>query len=247
MINSSETVVLSEDSDSHFSTSTEMSMKSNKSGEYTFKILVIGDICTGKTSIIRRYVHNLFSSQYQATIGVDFAMKIFHCSNSSTARLQFWDIAGQERFSSMTRVYYRGAAGAIIVFDVSRASTLDGVTRWKKDLDSKCRLSNGMPIPAVLLANKSDLLKYCATEQLSKLDSFCARHGFVGWFATSAKLSTGIAEAVSNLCEHASMIMVEMNGDFEIPVVSAISNIELADESNKKSVRKERKPTCCRG
>ncbi|KRZ78890.1 Ras-related protein Rab-32 [Trichinella papuae] len=231
MINSSE------DSNSQFSTSTEMSLKS-KNGEYTFKILVIGDICTGKTSIIRRYVHNLFSSQYQATIGVDFAMKIFHCSNSSTARLQFWDIAGQERFSSMTRVYYRGAAGAIIVFDVSRASTLDGVTRWKKDLDSKCRLSNGMPIPAILLANKSDLLKHYASEQLSKLDNFCARHGFVGWFATSAKLSTGIAEA---------MIMVEINGNFEIPVVSAISSIELTDESNQKSVRKEQKTTCCRG
>ncbi|KRX98254.1 Ras-related protein Rab-32 [Trichinella pseudospiralis] len=237
----------SEDSNSQFSTSSaEMSMKS-KNGEYTFKILVIGDICTGKTSIIRRYVHNLFSSQYQATIGVDFAMKIFHCSNSSTARLQFWDIAGQERFSSMTRVYYRGAAGAIIVFDVSRASTLDGVTRWKKDLDSKCRLSNGMPIPAILLANKSDLLKHYASEQLSKLDSFCAKHGFVGWFATSAKLSTGIAEAVSSLCEHASMIMVEINGNFEIPVVSAISSIELTDQSDQKSVRKERKATCCRG
>ena len=69
-------------------------------------------------------------------------------------RLQLWDIAGQERFGSMTRVYYKEAVGALLVFDVTRLSTFDAVSKWKADLDDKVRLPDGEPIPVVLLANK---------------------------------------------------------------------------------------------
>lgn len=65
------------------------------SKEYLFKVLVIGDIGTGKTSIIKRYVHNYFSQHYRATIGVDFAMKVINWKGSSIVRLQLWDIAGK--------------------------------------------------------------------------------------------------------------------------------------------------------
>ena len=61
---------------------------------------------------------------------------------------------GQERFGNMTRVYYKEAVGAFIVFDVTRVSTFEAVAKWKHDLDSKVQLPNGSPIPAVLLANK---------------------------------------------------------------------------------------------
>jgi Ras-related protein Rab-32 len=64
------------------------------------------------------------------------------------------DIAGQERFGNMTRVYYKEAVGCIIVFDVTRASTFDAVAKWKKDLDSKVQLLNGKRVPCILLANK---------------------------------------------------------------------------------------------
>lgn len=69
-------------------------------------------------------------------------------------RLQLWDIAGQERFGSMTRVYYKEAVGAFVVFDVTRAATLEAVHKWKVDLDSKVVLPDGRAIPTVLLANK---------------------------------------------------------------------------------------------
>jgi Ras-related protein Rab-32 len=68
--------------------------------------------------------------------------------------LQLWDIAGQERFGNMTRVYYKEAVGAFVVFDVTRLSTFEAVQMWKSDLDNKVLLPNGKPIPAVLLANK---------------------------------------------------------------------------------------------
>lgn len=89
----------------------------------------------------------------------------------------------------MTRVYYREAVGALIVFDVTRASTFDAVLKWKEDLDTKVTLSDGKPVPTVLLANKSDQSKDGLCSNLPKLDTFCKENGFVGWFETSAKVS----------------------------------------------------------
>lgn len=96
---------------------------------------------------------------------------------------------GQERYGNMTRVYYREAVGALIVFDVTRASTFDAVPKWKDDLDTKVSLSNGKPVPAVLLANKSDQSRDGLSTQIPKLDAFCKENGFVGCFETSAKVS----------------------------------------------------------
>ena len=84
--------------------------------EYLFKTLVIGDIGVGKTSLIKRYVHHVFGSTYKPTIGVDFALKVINWDSETIIRLQLWDIAGQERFGTMTRVYYRDAVAAFIVF-----------------------------------------------------------------------------------------------------------------------------------
>ncbi|KOB74791.1 Rab32 [Operophtera brumata] len=122
--------------------------------EHLYKILVIGELGTGKTSIIKRYVHQFFSQHYRATIGVDFALKVLNWDANTIIRLQLWDIAGQERFGNMTRVYYKEAVGAFIVFDVSRVATFDAVLKWKNDLDAKVQLPDGSPIPCVLLANK---------------------------------------------------------------------------------------------
>ncbi|XP_015229399.1 PREDICTED: ras-related protein Rab-38-like [Cyprinodon variegatus] len=166
--------------------------------ELLFKVLVVGDLGVGKTSIIKRFVHQVFSQHYRATIGVDFALKVLHWDKDTVIRLQLWDIAGQERYGNMTRVYYREAVGALVVFDVTRASTFEAVLKWKDDLDSKLTLNHGRPVPAVLLANKSDQIA-C---QLPKLDSFGRENGFVGWFETSAKENTNIEEAVRCLVEH---------------------------------------------
>lgn len=67
----------------------------NFKGEYLYKILVIGELGTGKTSLIKRYVHQFFSEHYRATIGVDFALKVINYDANTIIRLQLWDIAGQ--------------------------------------------------------------------------------------------------------------------------------------------------------
>lgn len=87
----------------------------------------------------------------------------------------------------MTRVYYKEAVGAFVVFDITRGSTFEAVSKWKHDLDSKVKLANGTPIPSVLLANKCDQKKD-GSNNASLMDNFCKEAGFLGWFETSAKV-----------------------------------------------------------
>ncbi|RLU21054.1 hypothetical protein DMN91_007670 [Ooceraea biroi] len=163
--------------------------------EHLYKILVIGELGAGKTSIIKRYVHQFFSQHYRATIGVDFALKVLNWDPHTIIRLQLWDIAGQERFGNMTRVYYKEAVGAFIVFDVTRSATLDAVVKWKQDLDSKVQLPDGSSIPCVLLANKCDQQKEGLVNSSTKMDEYCKEKNFAGWFETSAKENINIEEA----------------------------------------------------
>ncbi|XP_072766034.1 ras-related protein Rab-32 isoform X3 [Anoplolepis gracilipes] len=167
--------------------------------EHLYKILVIGELGAGKTSIIKRYVHQFFSQHYRATIGVDFALKVLNWDPHTIIRLQLWDIAGQERFGNMTRVYYKEAVGAFIVFDVTRSATLDAVVKWKQDLDSKVQLPDGSPIPCVLLANKCDQQKEGLVNSSTKMDEYCKEKNFSGWFETSAKENINIEEAAKFL------------------------------------------------
>ncbi|KAJ3432776.1 ras-related protein rab-32 [Anaeramoeba flamelloides] len=171
--------------------------------EYLYKVLVIG-VTTGKTSIIQQYVHGIFSRKYKATIGVDFALKVLNVDEETTVRIQLWDIAGQERYGNMTRVYYKEAVGALLVFDVTRMATFEAVIKWKEDVDQKVRTKDDKPIPVVLVANKIDLVNekegWGKTEE--EMNNFCKEHGFIGWFATSAKENKNIGKATRFLVDH---------------------------------------------
>jgi small GTP-binding protein len=122
-----------------------------------FKVLVVGEKYTGKTSLIRQYIRHCFTEGYRMTVGVDFANKMLTLDDQTQVQLQLWDIAGQERFRNLTRVYYKEAVGAFVVFDLSQAITLDLVVDWKKDIDSKVFTADLKPIPCLLIGNKMDL------------------------------------------------------------------------------------------
>ena len=104
----------------------------------------------------------------------------------------------------MTRVYYKEAVGAFIVFDVTRSATLDAVVKWKQDLDSKVQLPDGSPIPCVLLANKCDQQKEGLVNSPAKMDEYCKEKNFAGWFETSAKENINIEEAARFLVNKVS-------------------------------------------
>mmetsp|Transcript_346 Transcript_346/g.1208 ORF Transcript_346/g.1208 Transcript_346/m.1208 type:complete len:212 (+) Transcript_346:73-708(+) len=166
--------------------------------EYRFKVIVVGDSGAGKTSIIRRYVQDKFVASYKSTIGLDFSVKNIKWDETSEVVLQLWDIAGQERFRNMTRSYYKGAVGAIVVFDVTREETYLKNQAWKQDIDKKV-MHNGKPIPTLLMANKCDMQVGDFMKDRTVLDEYCETHNFIGWYETSAKDNVGIDAAIKNL------------------------------------------------
>jgi len=171
-----------------------------KMREYVIKVIVVGEIGTGKTSLIQRYTSGEFDKGYKATIGVDFCLKELEFDKTKMVSLQLWDIAGQERFANLTRMYYKEARGAFIVFDLTRIKTFEAALKWKQDIDSKVTLPNGKVIPVVLLANKCDIPT--APDDWSKtlnLDKFCQENGFLKGFYTSAKEDIGITDAANFL------------------------------------------------
>ena len=112
---------------------------------------IIGHIAVGKTSIIRRYVHDVFEMNYVSTIGADFQSKKENI-NGTTVCLHIYDTAGQEKFESLTKNLLRNSNGVIIVFDLSNEESFKKVEKWIKYVDD----SNVPNIQMVLVGNKSD-------------------------------------------------------------------------------------------
>lgn len=104
--------------------------------EYLFKIVLIGDSAVGKSNLLSRYARNEFNTNSKATIGVEFQTQSVDI-NGKEVKAQIWDTAGQERFRAVTSAYYRGALGALVVYDISRRSTFDSVQKWLEELTSK--------------------------------------------------------------------------------------------------------------
>jgi len=163
------------------------------------KVLVVGNVATGKTSVINRFVRNKFSKDYQTTIGVDFALKRVRVNNTDI-NVQLWDIAGQERFSGLSRIFYTHAVAAIIVYDLFQRDSFEAVIKWKKDIDAKVFLPSGAKIPVLLLGNKCDLLE-SSQAQLTDLeiDHIAKEHQFYAQFKCSALSGYNIKEACTHL------------------------------------------------
>uniref|UniRef100_A0A8C6WNF8 Ras-related protein Rab n=1 Tax=Neogobius melanostomus TaxID=47308 RepID=A0A8C6WNF8_9GOBI len=182
--------------------------------DHLFKVLVIGDVLVGKSSVVLRYVRKTFKENYKSTIGVDFALKTIQWDARTVVRLQLWDIAGQEQTRNMSRVFYKGARGALVVFDVTKLATLESAAQWKQDLDSKVSRDSGEPIPTLLLANKCDLMEQSERDRMApSLDEFCKDNGFTGWFETSAKGGVNIEEAMTFLIQEMMKTMSGENQD----------------------------------
>ncbi|CAF1516800.1 unnamed protein product [Rotaria magnacalcarata] len=174
----------------------------NTKQEYTLKVLVIGDIGTGKTALIQRYVSNTFAGAYRSTIGTDIAMKKIQYNDHTIVNLHIWDIAGQERFGIMTHLYYKRAAGCLIVFDVSKPPTLtNGAAKWKVDFDNKVNIDENTQVPCLLVGNKCDLLKEGIISSETQMTEFCQRNKFTRWYETSARDNINIGKVFLTLVE----------------------------------------------
>eukprot|EP00771_Trimastix_marina_P002619 gnl/Trimastix_PCT/3760.p1 GENE.gnl/Trimastix_PCT/3760~~gnl/Trimastix_PCT/3760.p1 ORF type:complete len:207 (+),score=19.08 gnl/Trimastix_PCT/3760:70-690(+) len=161
------------------------------------KILVIGDLSVGKTSVISRFVHNEFRFDYRTTMGAQLARKTVNVDGRVVC-VDLLDLSGQDRFRSISRVFYRGAAGALVICDAHDPKTLEGALAWKTAIDQEGILPTKEPIPSILLANKTDL----GPQLPDDMTGFCEQHGFLTWFATSAKENTNVTPAIHYLLSH---------------------------------------------
>jgi len=164
------------------------------------KVLVVGNVATGKTSVIKRYVRNSFTADYQTTIGVDFALKRV-TTDGVDINVQLWDIAGQDRFAGLSRIFYTHAVAAVIVYDMMDRDSFESAVKWKQDIDAKVFLPSGTKIPVLLLANKSDLVSEGSSPAVSDtdMDALCKEHQFFSAYKCSAKTGENIKEACSAL------------------------------------------------
>lgn len=167
------------------------------------KVIVVGDIGTGKTSYIKRFVDGSYSVHYKSTIGVDFSHKKITL-DGSVISLQLWDIAGQERYGSATGNYYRGAQGALVFCDISRKTTWDGIIKWKNDIDNKIRGQDDSFIPSILVISKIDLYKENEPDNnyhRENMEEFCKTHGFIGHMEISTATDTNIQSPLITLAK----------------------------------------------
>lgn len=126
--------------------------KSDIQEDLLFKIILVGDCAVGKSNILSRYINNEFNKESKTTIGVELSSKSYKVDNK-IIKINIWDTAGQERFTSITSAYYKGAQGALIVYDITRQDTFDNIDKWYRELKSKI----ASDISVILLGNKSDL------------------------------------------------------------------------------------------
>ncbi|KAF4403989.1 hypothetical protein CsatB_004002 [Cannabis sativa] len=108
-------------------------MAEEQGEEYLFKIVLIGDSAVGKSNLLSRFATNQFDPTSKATIGVEFQTQVVDIDGKEI-KAQIWDTAGQERFRAVTSAYYRGAVGALVVYDITRKSTFESVKRWLDEL-----------------------------------------------------------------------------------------------------------------
>ncbi|KAJ9562989.1 hypothetical protein OSB04_008149 [Centaurea solstitialis] len=120
--------------------------------DYLFKIVLIGDSAVGKSNLLARFARDEFYPNSKSTIGVEFQTQKIEIKGKEV-KAQIWDTAGQERFRAVTSAYYRGAVGALLVYDISRRQTFDSIGRWLNELHTH----SDMNVVSILVGNKSDL------------------------------------------------------------------------------------------
>ena len=125
----------------------------NLKEDLKLKLVLLGDSGVGKTNLISRYIHNAFQQDTKATIGVEFFCKTFKVNNNKVVKIEIWDTAGQERYKSITSVYYKGAKGAFIVYDITSRKSFDNVDKWIEEIKEK----TSKDIKLLVIGNKIDL------------------------------------------------------------------------------------------
>ncbi|CAI0561217.1 unnamed protein product [Linum tenue] len=190
--------------------------------EYLFKIVVIGDSAVGKSNLLSRFARNEFDANSKATIGVEFQTQLLDIDGKEI-KAQIWDTAGQERFRAVTSAYYRGAVGALVVYDITRKTTFDSVTRWLQELSMHCDTTVGK----MLVGNKCDLddIREVSKEEGKRV----AEEQGLFFMETSALDSTNVEAAFEVVIReiYNNLRRKVLNSDSHKPDLNAANTVSL--------------------
>lgn len=162
---------------------------------FKLKVLLCGAAAVGKTSLVQRFIKNRFAANYKLTVGVDILTKDVEFRAGEIATLSIWDIGGQQRFEFIRSTFYKGAAGALLVFDLTREQTYTETRKWLTEI----RQFAGEDIPFVLIGNKADLIEDVG-EVIDREEaaSFAEGENSI-YIETSAKTGVNVDEAFTEL------------------------------------------------
>ncbi|KAK8804148.1 RAS-related protein RABa4d-like protein [Blastocystis sp. subtype 4] len=163
---------------------------------YVFKgkMVIVGDIAVGKTSLASRFVDDKFTKNHIASVGVAYFTKTLVVDDKLTVKFDIWDTAGQERYRSINQLYYRGAAAAVIVFDLTQRSTFDAVKADWLDSIRKCADEN---IIIIIAGNKCDMVQdRCVPKE--DIDKFCKEENLM-YVETSALSGAGVSDVFTRI------------------------------------------------
>lgn len=171
---------------------------SSSTYQYVFKYIIIGDTGVGKSCLLLQFTDKRFRTDHDLTIGVEYGARLISVDDTKV-KLQIWDTAGQESFRSITRSYYRGAAGTLLVYDITRRETFDHLVRWLQEV----RQNANPCMTIMLIGNKSDLER--REVSVEEGAEFAKKHGLI-FLETSAKTAQNVEEAflytARRICEN---------------------------------------------
>jgi len=216
-------------------------MDMNPKIDYVFKVVLIGDSAVGKSQILSRFARDEFSLDSKATIGVEFQTRTVVIDHKSV-KAQIWDTAGQERYRAVTSAYYRGAVGAMLVYDITKRQTFDHVPRWLEELRNHA--DNNIVI--MLVGNKCDLdnLRAVPTEDAKE---FAQKEGLF-FLETSALEATNVETAfltvlteIFKIVTKKSLIASQDQGNGNHTSLSGTSIVVSGQEQDSTTKKK----SCC--
>ncbi|XP_068651872.1 ras-related protein RABA2a-like [Aristolochia californica] len=209
-----------------------MARRPDEDYDYLFKVVLIGDSGVGKSNLLSRFTRNEFCIESKSTIGVEFATRTVQVEGK-IIKAQIWDTAGQERYRAITSAYYRGALGALLVYDVTKPTTFENVSRWLKELRDHAD-SN---IVITLIGNKTDLkhLRAVATEDAQ---GYAEKEG-LSFIETSALEAVNVEKAFQTILGEIYRIISKKSLSSEDPAPASVKEgktiaIAAADSNVKK-------------
>ena len=202
--------------------------------DHMFRYIIVGDMAVGKSCLLLQFTDHKFRHQHELTIGVEFGGKTIEVKNKNI-KIQIWDTAGQEAFQAITRTYYKGAIGALLVYDITKHDTFDHINKWINEVKN----NGSKDIVCMLIGNKKDLeeerqVRYEEGKELADKNKML-------FLETSAKTAENVQECFYLSAEK----ILEQISKTGIDPTLSDKNVKISIDEDAEEEETKEKKSCC--